>query len=185
MGSWVCFRKACLNFNHYLRRFWGCEIKGTEWGSSHRATWRACHPAAASPVLYFLSTSNTELQSWVSGVDVHGEYSIESHISAMRLPVDLHSYKYETQQEMGDDTHLLLCSCSGSKSACFFLKQVLNHHSLPSQLDSNLLFASPLPFFFSSFTFFAATHSYLGFPYLLCFHMIRVALCLVLASGAQ
>lgn len=99
-------------------------------------------------------------------------------LSAMWLPVDLHSYKYETKQEMGDDAHLLLCSCSGSKSPCFFLKQVLNHHSLLSQLDSNLLFASPPPFFFffSSFTFFAATHFYLGFPYLLCFHMISHSL---------
>lgn len=29
--------------------------------------------------MYFLSTSNTELQNWVSGVDVRGEYSIESY----------------------------------------------------------------------------------------------------------
>lgn len=186
MGSRVCFRKACLNFNHYLRRFWGCEIKGTEWHSSHNAMWRACHPAAASPVMYFLSTSNTDLQNWVSGVDVRGEYSIESY--CLWTAVTYGPPQLQAWNAAGDGRWhhpLLLCPCSGNKSACFFLKQVLNHHSLPSQLDSNLIFASLLLFFFIFHFFCSNTNAYLDFPYIHSFHMIRVTLWLVLPSSAQ
>lgn len=112
-------------------------------------------------------------QAWMYMVSI----PLSHTVSAMRLPVDLHSYKYETQQEVADDTHLLLCSCSGSKSACFFLKLVLNHHSLLSQLDSNLLFASPPPYFFIFHFFCCNTFlSRLSLPFLFPYDQSRFLL---------